>query len=117
MADTSRFNAVVGSEAQAGFVGLTKEFEYLGLIASADITSGADVDKRIKSASAAPSALKWALTISHLDHKAKGRIYVALVMAILLYCCEVWSLREGLFHRLRRFHNRCCRTICRIAMA
>jgi hypothetical protein len=38
-------------------------------------------------------------------------------MTILLHGCEVWSLREDLFHCLRRFHNRCCRTMCRINMA
>ena len=34
---------------------------------------------------------------------------MALVLGILLYGSEVWSLREDLYHRLRRFHNRCAR--------
>ena len=42
---------------------------------------------------------------------------MALVRGILLYGSEVWSLREDLYHRLRRFHNRCARTMCRIAIA
>ena len=42
---------------------------------------------------------------------------MALVLGILLYGSEVWSLREDLYHRLRRFHNRCARTMCRITIA
>jgi len=32
----------------------------------------------------------------------------------LLYGCEAWSLREDLFKRLRSFHNRCARSMCRV---
>ena len=42
---------------------------------------------------------------------------MALCLSILLYGCEIWCLRKGLFNRLRRFHHRFCRTMCRIAMA
>ena len=94
-----------------------KEFRYLGSIIHHSLTSDADVDKRIKSATAAFGALKNIYTDKHIDLKVKGRIYVALCLSILLYGCEVWCLREDLFNRLRRFHHRCCRTMCRIAMA
>jgi hypothetical protein len=39
------------------------------------------------------------------------------VLTILLYGCEVWFLREDLFAKLRTFHNRCCRAMCRTTMA
>ena len=42
---------------------------------------------------------------------------MTLVLGIPLYGSEVWSLREDLYHRLRRFHNRCARTMCRITIA
>ena len=35
-------------------------------------------------------------------------------MPTLLYGCEAWSLREDLFKRLRSFHNRCARSMCRV---
>ena len=35
----------------------------------------------------------------------------------MLFGCEVWSLREDLFQRLRSFHNRCARSMCRISIA
>ena len=44
-------------------------------------------------------------------------MHTALVLSTLLYGCEVWSLRENLFQRLRSFHNRCARTMCRISIA
>ena len=56
-------------------------------------------------------------TNRHLDLKLKGRIYVALCLSILLYGSEVWSLREDLLSRLRSFHHRCVRTMCRINIA
>jgi hypothetical protein len=42
---------------------------------------------------------------------------VALCLSILLYGSEVWSLREDLLSRLRSFHHRCVRTMCRINIA
>ena len=36
---------------------------------------------------------------------------------ILLYGSEVWCLKENLLHRLRSFHHRCVRTMCRINIA
>jgi hypothetical protein len=38
-------------------------------------------------------------------------------ITILLCGCEMWFLREDLFAKLRTFHNRCCRAMCRITMA
>ena len=103
--------------APLGFIDFTKEFKYLGSIVHYSLSSEADVDKRIKSATAAFGALKNVFTNRHLDLKLKGRIYVALCLSILLYGSEVWSLREDLLSRLRSFHHRCVRTMCRISIA
>ena len=73
--------------------------------------------QRIKSATAAFGALKNVFTNKHLDLKLKGRIYVALCLSILLYGSEVWCLKENLLHRLRSFHHRCVRNMCRINIA
>ena len=42
--------------------------------------------------------------------------YPVLVLAVLLYGREVWCLRGDLLAKLRSFHNRCCRAMCRITM-
>ena len=52
-ADTSRFNIVDEVGLPVGFVDFTTEFKYLGSILHHSLTSDADVDKRIKSATAA----------------------------------------------------------------
>ena len=116
-ADTSRINVCDPNGAPVGFIDFTKEFKYLGSIVHYSLSSEADVDKRIKSATAAFGALKNVFTNRHLDLKLKGRIYVALCLSILLYGSEVWSLREDLLSRLRSFHHRCVRTMCRINIA
>ena len=116
-ADTSRIDVCDPNGAPVGFIDFTKEFKYLGSIVHYSLSSEADVDKRIKSATAAFGALKNVFTNRHLDLKLKGRIYVALCLSILLYGSEVWSLREDLLSRLRSFHHRCVRTMCRINIA
>ena len=52
-----------------------------------------------------------------LEEKLRGQVYMAIVLTILLYGCEVWFLREDLFAKLRTFHHHCCRAMCRITMA
>jgi exonuclease III len=110
--DTSRFR-VDGS----GFVEFTESFKYLGSIIHYSLSADADVDKRIKSASAAFGALRSIFSNRHIDYHIKGRVYVALCLSLLLYGCEVWCLKEKQLCRLRSFHNRCARTMCRITMA
>ena len=50
----------------------------------------------------------------YLPEELKGEVYKALVLPTLIYGCEAWSLREDLFKRLRSFHNRCARSMCRV---
>jgi hypothetical protein len=52
------------------------EFEYLGSIAHHSLASDEDVDKRIRSASAAFGALKSILTNKDIDLKVKESVYV-----------------------------------------
>ena len=78
------------------------------------LTSDADVDKRITSATAAFGALKNIFADKYLSEELKGEVYRALILPTLLYGCEAWSLREDLFKRLRSFHNRCARSMCRV---
>jgi hypothetical protein len=62
---------------------------YLGSIVHHSLTSDADVDKRIRSASAAFGALQNILTNKDIDLKVKGSVYVALYLSILLYGSEI----------------------------
>jgi hypothetical protein len=94
-----------------------KEFKYLCSIVHQSLTSDADVDKRIRSASAAIGALKNILTNKDIYLKVKGSVYVALCLSTLLYGSEIWCLRDNMLNRLRHFHHRCARTMCRISIA
>ena len=116
-ADTSRFKVLNNEGLPIGFIDFTEEFKYLGSIIHYSLTSDADVDKRIKTATATFGALKNIFTNRHVDFKLKGQIYNSLCLNILLYGCEVWCLREHLLNRLRSFHHRCVRTMCRISIA
>ena len=89
---------------------LRKSFRYLGSIIHYSLTSDADVDYRISKASAAFGALSNVLRNKHVFNHLKGEIYTALVLSTLLYGCEVWCLR------LRSFHKRCVRSMCRVSL-
>jgi hypothetical protein len=116
-ANTSRLDVLDGTGNALGFIEFATEFEYLDSIVHHSLTSDADVDKRIRSASAAFGALKNILTNKDIDLKVIGSAYVALCLSILLYGSEILCLREDLFNRLRHFHHRCARTMCRITIA
>ncbi len=57
-------------------------------IIDSSLTSDADVNMRIKSATSAFGALKNSLTSLPVDLRVKGRIYSALFLSILLYGSE-----------------------------
>ena len=60
-ADTSHLDIRNADGSTVGFVDFTKEFKYLGSIIDSSLTSDADVNMRIKSATSAFGALKNAL--------------------------------------------------------
>jgi hypothetical protein len=111
MGDTSSF-AVAD-----GFISFTDVFKYLGSLISENLTSDADVDKRIRSAVAAFGALDKAIfSNKRINIKTRGQVYQALVLTILLYGSECWCLTEKLFNRLRSFHRKNVRKMCNITM-
>jgi hypothetical protein len=100
-----------------GFVSFSQQFKYLGSIIHQTLTSEADIDQRIRKATAAFGALREDFfNNKHANLKDKGRIYVALCLSILLYGSECWRMREDLFQRVRVFHNTCVRTMCKVTM-
>ena len=97
------------------YIPIVDESCYLGSIVSSDCTDEADVDNRIEKAGAAFGALRKPLFSStSVTYKAKRMVYVGLILAILLYGAEAWCLTEKLYNRLRVFHARCIRAMCRV---
>jgi hypothetical protein len=100
-----------------GFISFTSEFIYLGSVVHNTLTCDADVDRRIAKASAAFGALRQPFFNSRIPTlEDKGRVYVALCLSILLYGSECWCLKERQLQRLRVFHNRCVRSMCKVNM-
>ena len=97
------------------FIPIVAEFGYLGSMVERNCTDEADVDARIEKAGNAFGALRKPLFSSmRVSYKAKALVYVTLILAILLYGAECWCLTEKLYARLRAFHARSIRAICRV---
>jgi len=97
-----------------GFYSFTKSFKYLGSIISFDLRADADVAARIRSATGAFAKLSETLTRKSTKIKQRAAIYAAIVLSILTYGAECWSLREDLIQKLSVFHNQCVRAMCHV---
>jgi hypothetical protein len=83
-ADTSRVGGLDSTGNAVCFIDFTTEFKYLGSIVHHFLNSDADVDKRIRSASAAFGSLENILTNKYIDLEVKESVYEALCLSILL---------------------------------
>ena len=94
-------------EIDGGVVTFTQSFKYLGSLLSSNMDDTADVEARVKAASAAFASLKPQLFGSkNVKLAYKTRAYEGLVLGLLLYGSEAWSLTQELKRRLQSFHNR-----------
>ena len=73
----------------------TQKFRYLGVVLSHSINDLADVDSRVTAASGAFASLSSIFLSSRVKPDAKRAAYVGLVLPILLYGSESWSLTEA----------------------
>ena len=97
------------------FIPIVALFCYLGSLLTRDCRDDADVEKRIEAAGGAFGALRKCLFSStKLSFIAKRAAYTILILSILLYGCESWCLTEKLYCKLRTFHHRCIRSMCRV---
>jgi len=91
--------------------------KYLGSMLSRDGTDKADVEARLVAASRAFGSLsKLVFQSASVSPAAKREAYVALVLSILLYGSEGWCLKATLWRKLRSFHHRGARRMCRVTM-
>lgn len=98
-----------------GTIPFVKKFKYLGSIISCDLKDDLEVDARIKAAGAAfASASKQFFTSKQIPLTHKKIAYEGLILSILLFGSECWSLTANTRRRLNSFNNRCIRQMCRI---
>jgi hypothetical protein len=51
-----------------------------------------------------------------VPERLKGKVYASGVLAVLLYGCESWCLTAASLNKLRRWHNKRIREMCRVTM-
>ena len=89
-------------------------FKYLGATLAKDGTSTTEIRKRIATATAAMAKLTrvWKSNISfHTKHK----LYKTLVISVLLYGCETWTLHAEAERKIQAFETKCLRRLLRIS--
>ena len=90
------------------------EFKYLGSVLSKDGSSTKEIRTRIAMATAAMTKLQkiWK---SDISIQVKVKLYKSLVVSILLYGCETWTLMADTERRIQAFEMKCFRKLLRIS--
>ena len=89
-----------------------EHFIYLCGVISSDATVSKDLDNCMSKASSSFGRLSKRVSQSHsLRLSAKIQVYWALVVPTFLYGAETWVLYRKQIVLLKRFHQRCLRSI------
>ena len=90
------------------------QFKYLGATLSKDGYSTAEIGIRIAQATAAMARLErvWR---SKISFPTKYRLFGSLVVSILLYGCESWTLMADTEKKVQAFENKSLRKLLRIS--
>ena len=88
-----------------------EEFKYLGTTLTNKNSIQEEIKNRFKSRDACNYSVQNLLSSSLLSKNLKIKIYRILVLPVVLYGCETWSLTLREKRRLRVFENRVLRRI------
>ena len=92
-----------------------EDFTYLGSTLSGSANIDAEVNNRIAKASSAFGRLKKTVWERRgISQQTKVKVYKAVVLTILLYGCETWTVYRRHEKQLQQFHLRCLRSILNI---
>ena len=93
-------------------VEILESFTYLGSVVHNDGGSRQEVLRRIGLAHGVMDSLNQNIwRCRYLCRRTKIRIFKSLVLPVLLYGCETWTLNSDLERRIDAFGNRCLRRI------
>ena len=99
-------------QVEGGSVDVIPDFTYLGANISRDGEITSEVTRRIARAARAFGCLRVPVFKNKdLSLATKSAVYRAVVLAVLLYGAETWTMKAAHTRRLNSFHNRCIRTI------
>jgi len=93
-----------------------EQFTYLGGVISEDARSEHDIKRRINLATGVASSLNTVLESRDISKATKVRVYCALVLSVLLYNSETWTMRVTDEDRLRVFEMAVLRRICGVSL-
>jgi hypothetical protein len=89
-----------------------EQFTYLGGVISQDARCELDIKRRINLATGITSSLSTIWKSKDISMKTKVRVYEALVLSVLLYNSETWTLKATDEAKLRVFEMMVLRKIC-----
>jgi hypothetical protein len=88
-----------------------EEFKYLGTTLTSDNCIQEEIKGRLKSGTACYHSVQSLLSSSLLSKNLKIEIYRTIILSVVLYGCETWSLRLREDRRLRALEKRVLRRI------
>jgi len=91
---------------------VVSKFRYLGSMITSDNTLDAEISHRIASAGFAWHQLKEVWCSKYVTRARKVLIFRSVVLAILLYGCEVWPALQKHLQRLEVFQMNCLTFLC-----
>jgi len=92
-------------------IGRLKEFKYLGTTLTIQNSILEEIKNRLKSGNACFHSAQNLLSSRLVSRNLKIKIYRTVILPVVLYGCETWSLILREEHRLRVFENRVLRGI------
>jgi len=88
-----------------------EEFKYLGTSLTKQNSIQEEIKSRLKLGNACYYSVQNLLSCRLLSRNLKIKIYRTIILPVVLYGCETWSLTLGEEHRLRVFENRVLRRV------
>jgi hypothetical protein len=86
-----------------------EQFKYFGTTLTNRNSIQGEIKSRLKSRNACYHSVQDLLSSSSLSKNTKIKIYKSIILSVILYGCETWSLILREEHRLRVFENRVLR--------
>jgi hypothetical protein len=86
-----------------------EQFKYLGTTLTNRNSIQQEIKSRLRSGNVCYHSVQDLLSSSLLSKNTKVKIYITIILPVVLYGCDTWSLTLRKEHRLRVFENRVLR--------